>query len=59
MKEQKCSKRRFPKWSHALAWATMDEKIYKDKRKAYFCRWCQSYHVSRERIKTDVPLLER
>lgn len=54
-----CSKRTFRKWSQAIAWATVDEQIHGDKRKVYFCRSCQSYHVSRERVNVDVALPNR
>lgn len=60
MSQTRCSKRLFRKWSHALAWATVDEQLHGDKRKVYWCRKCnEGYHVSRERVKTDVPITER
>ena len=54
-----CSKMRFPKWSQAIAWATTDEQIHGDKRKVYWCRACEGYHTSRERVRVEVPLAER
>ena len=57
--DQRCSKLQFRKWSHALAQATLDEQLYGDKRKAYFCMECEAYHTSRERVKLDVSLLYR
>jgi len=54
-----CTKVRFTKWTHALARATFDEQLYRDKRKVYWHVECQAYHTSREKVKVDVPLLER
>ena len=52
-------KKRFARWSDALVQATLDEAYYSDTRKVYYCWDCKSFHTSREKVHTDVGLLER
>ena len=54
-----CKKMRFRYYSEAVVQATLDEAYYEDKRKVYMCWDCKSWHTSREKVHTDVGLLER
>ncbi len=57
--EGTCTKKRFPYWYDAMCQATHDEGVYGDKRKAYYCWRCTSYHTSRESVKVDIGILQR
>ena len=57
--EGTCEKRRYKQWSQAAIQAFTDQIEYDDKRKVYYCYRCACWHTSRERVKVDVPLLER
>jgi hypothetical protein len=59
MSVHSCNKLRFARFQGAIAQATHDEMLYGDKRKAYYCWMCKSWHTSREKVNTDVGLLER
>ena len=54
-----CRKKRFRYFSDAAVQATFDESYYEDKRKVYYCWDCKAFHTSREKVHTDVGLLER
>ena len=54
-----CEKSRYRRYDAALEQAFMDERQYHDYRKVYYCWDCASWHTSRERVNTNVPLLER
>jgi hypothetical protein len=54
-----CEKKRFKYYSHACEQAFNDEFAYEGKRKVYYCWDCASWHTSTERVKINVPLLER
>jgi hypothetical protein len=59
MNEHSCRKLRFQHFYAALQQATFDEGLYDDKRKVYMCWDCKAWHTSREKVNTDVGLLER
>lgn len=59
MKEN-CSKKIFYHKMDAYIQATVDEKLFGDKRKVYWCwRSCNAWHTAREKVNGDAPLLER
>jgi len=48
------------KWHLEAAMKAFDDEAeYGDKRKVYYCFRCASWHTATERVKVDVPLLER
>ena len=59
MNAHSCKKKRFSTFWDAVEQATHDELMHGDKRKAYYCWQCKAWHTSREKVNTDVGLLER
>ena len=57
--EGTCEKIRYNCYSAAAERAFADERYFGDKRKVYYCWRCVAFHTARERMKGDVPLLER
>ena len=60
MMKETCYKKTFYHKMDAYIQATVDEKLFGDKRKVYWCwRYCNGWHTSRELVNGDAPLRER